>query len=118
MRGQGRVQLRHAQAGHVHEQADEEEQPGDRRDDGDLPEGRTAGRAGVVRGRRVVRPRHVRRVAVRRDDGRQDVEVRAVPVAQDQGAARSRLRRVRVPGTGRLAQLRHVLQVRKGLGIR
>lgn len=35
VRGPGRVQLRHAQAGHVHEQVDEEEHAGVRRNDGD-----------------------------------------------------------------------------------
>lgn len=47
---QGRVQLRHAQAGHVHEQADEEKQLGDRRDDGDHQEGRRTGRRSRSRG--------------------------------------------------------------------
>lgn len=80
----GRVQLRHAETGHVHEQADEEEQPGDQRHDGDLQEGRT-GRGNDHRRRGVVDPRgrfgqsvH-RRVGVRRGDGRQAVEVRPVP---------------------------------------
>jgi len=42
VRRPGRVQLRHAEAGHVYEQADEEEQLGDRRHDGDRKEGRTS----------------------------------------------------------------------------
>lgn len=117
VRGPGRVQLRHAEAGHVHEQADEEEHAGVRRRDGDRKEGRrrtVVGRRGDG-ARAGLGPRVQRRVCVRSGDGREALAVRAVPVAQDQAAARGRLRRVRVPGTRRLAQLRHVLPHWQGL---
>jgi len=118
--------LRDAQVGHVHEQADEEEQRGNRRAYGDQQERqrRRRSRGGIGAGRRRpsegLRPgrRVFGRDRLRRGDGRQAVQIRPVPVPEDQGAARGRLRRVRVPGTRRVAELRHVVPVRQRLGVR
>lgn len=91
MQRQRRVQLRDAETGHVHEQADEEERLRNRRDDGNIQKGRRQTRGiGHRRGSpRGLGPRLFRRVRFRRNHGRQIVEIRPVQVPEDQGIARS-----------------------------
>lgn len=91
MRRQRRDELRHAEAGNLHEQVDEEEQPGSGRYDGDRQERRTRRRRRRRRGggpSGLVGKRIFRRVRFRRDDGRQVMEVRSDQIVENQSFAR------------------------------